>query len=324
MMLGVAYHLAQSFVPGTGAWYLVEDTQSSPFFSLFVKLVHLFRMPVFMCLAGLLAQRSLMRKGWVSFVVSRAQRLLIPLACALPFQWLAEWLARQWAVQLGLLQADSTWNQAFHFAPRHLWFLEYLFVMSALLAGLKYLSLSARIALGVGSGMVGQLWCAPDNPGESLLLLPHTGFTLFAFFLLGSALAQGQWPWMRWALLPGLLAAFAASVFERPAPGLWRAAEVVLPWIVSAGAIAWATQWKAPPFNLARLADGSYWMYLTHYPVVLLMQVAVASSPAPGLVKWSLLLVLLTAAGMLSFVTVVESREWASRLGVTRTSHKHS
>jgi glucans biosynthesis protein C len=325
MVLGVAYHLAQSFVPGTGPWYLVEDTQANGLFTSLVSLVHLFRMPVFMCLAGLLAQRSLSQKAWGAFVVARAQRLLVPFAVALPLQWLAEWLVCHWAMRLGLLRADSTWSQPFHFAPRHLWFLEYLFMMSAVLAGLKHLSPAPRLAVAVVSAAVGQLGWGPDNPGESLWLLPHSGFTLFAFFVLGSALAHLQRAWMQWALLPGMLGAIGVTVFGDRAPFLLRAVELVSPWLVAVGAIAWAAHWKAnQKAMLSRLADGSYWMYLTHYPLVLVMQVGLAASGVPGVVKWSLMLVLLLAAGMLSFVTAVEARPWASQLGVTRSPYKHS
>ena len=57
--------------------------------------------------------------------------------------------------------------------------------------------------------------------------------------------------------------------------------------------------------RLAWLADAAYWMYLAHVPLVLAGQLAIREWPMPGLVKFALLLVAVTAALLVSYAWCV-------------------
>jgi peptidoglycan/LPS O-acetylase OafA/YrhL len=60
-----------------------------------------------------------------------------------------------------------------------------------------------------------------------------------------------------------------------------------------------------PSARLAWLADASYWMYLAHVPLVLTAQIAVREWPLPGVVKFLLILVAVTAVLLVSYAWCV-------------------
>ena len=129
-------------MPGL-AWP-VQDGKSS-----FVDAVfwgnEIFIMPVFLILAGMLAWRTVHRKGQRALISSRARRLLIPFAFGLVvilpadlYVWLAGWVTEGIIapVKLKSLKFENGMDKEL-WGTSHLWFLMYLFLFVAAL-GIGY------------------------------------------------------------------------------------------------------------------------------------------------------------------------------------------
>jgi peptidoglycan/LPS O-acetylase OafA/YrhL len=302
MLLGLAYHATYAYVPDVGPWYPVVDPSSSPFFSSLAGALHAFRMHVFFALAGFLSHLLLEHRGVVGFLKDRARRLLAPLAVALPLTWLADLGARTLSDRAGLMDSRYALGTAVRFVPLHLWFLEYLFlfcVAAAVLWRLR-LELPARLlrwALGFPEGLV--LLAVPTGAvlatGE---LKPDTSFLpqLSAVVVMGLFYSFGFVLWSVrdavgvlarrgvWMAPAGLV--LASWLYTRPLqwePVGWALSAVVA-WLVTLGSLAAALRVKVAAGPVVRLlVDASYWIYLVHDPLVMVVQVLVARVPwGPG------------------------------------------
>jgi peptidoglycan/LPS O-acetylase OafA/YrhL len=80
MLLGIALHASLSF--STLPW-IVHDTRQSELYSLFMLVVHGFRMPLFFLVSGFFTAMVWRRRGLASLLKQRAVRILIPLLVGL-------------------------------------------------------------------------------------------------------------------------------------------------------------------------------------------------------------------------------------------------
>lgn len=136
---GIAYTLA----PFPGLAWPVHDVHPSPLVDGVTWWIDGFIMPVFFVLGGFVAAQLMAKRGAAAFLKHRVKRVLLPfvfgcvviLPAAL-YVWLLGWVAegripakklRTLAFDEGV--ADGLWGVA------HLWFLEYLFLFSAVAAG---------------------------------------------------------------------------------------------------------------------------------------------------------------------------------------------
>jgi glucans biosynthesis protein C len=278
--------------------------------------VHGFRMPLFFALAGLLAQRSLSRKPLRSFFKERAHRLGVPLLVALPVQWGSEWVLVDVASRNGLLDAASQWAEPFGWAPRHLWFLWYLLLCVACLSPVHGWTAAAK-RLAAAVLFVGSHLLVAGNPGASPVPDVVTLLSSGAFFLGGMSLAaSGAPPWLGRLVIPVFAAALVLTLASPPwAPVLlsW-----VFPWMACLTAFGWALAPRRGPTWLPVVSDSAYWVYLTHYPVVLALQVMCARWDAPAALKWMAMVLCATTTTGASFFLFVHGRSWAARIGLTR------
>src|SRR5699024_10997080 len=138
LLLGIVLHSLLPFGPG-GMW-LFTDSRSAEWTSETVFTIHLFRMVLFMTLAGYFARFVLHRRGAGAFLRARARRALLP---AVVVSWIMEVLVIATVIAgaaLGLIPgpARAAREQAPGQAPgllavltpSHLWFL--LVLMGAL------------------------------------------------------------------------------------------------------------------------------------------------------------------------------------------------
>lgn len=82
LLLGIVLHSILPFVPGMP--WLVVDSRQSDAANATAYVIHLFRMPLFMMLAGYFARMSLHRHGTRSFVADRLRRIALPLVVFWP------------------------------------------------------------------------------------------------------------------------------------------------------------------------------------------------------------------------------------------------
>ncbi|NND99531.1 MAG: acyltransferase [Pirellulaceae bacterium] len=105
-------------------------------------------MPIFLVLAGFLAWHTIQRRGAKRLVISRAKRLLIPLAFGLMvvlpidlYIWVLGWVGeglvdpvKLKSLKIGGQRGQNLWGLS------HLWFLQYLFLYIITFAGIHYLA----------------------------------------------------------------------------------------------------------------------------------------------------------------------------------------
>jgi membrane-bound acyltransferase YfiQ involved in biofilm formation len=168
------------------------------------------------------------------------------------------------------------------------------------------LSLGPQLFMGQSmSGFFG-----PDT-SFGLLPLPHllVFYGCFYFFGVATFAAEGmetrlgaRWP----LLLPVAAVLFVAGIATigiRPADAVLQPAYA---WAMALGLIGLFHRffWR-PSARVAWLADAAYWMYLTHVPLVLAAQIAIREWPLPGIVKFLLILVAVTAVLLVTYAWCV-------------------
>jgi glucan biosynthesis protein C len=151
LLLGVLFHAAESFEPGVGSYWAVEDCSTSRFLGLVRHACHSFRMEIFFLIAGFFARLLWQRRRPRGFIVNRLNRILVPLVVGwlilyplLVYVWI---LGMSLTDRLGLLGVPPDLTQTppvlltlgfflklqfvSHFDLTHLWFLHQLLVVYA-------------------------------------------------------------------------------------------------------------------------------------------------------------------------------------------------
>ena len=345
MLAGVVFHAALAYSPLMQPIWPAADGASSVVVDAFAWFLHLFRMPLFFAIAGYFAALLVARRGMAGLFANRCRRVLLPLLLlAPPILVTMSWLTEQAAVTAIQPSPALAWIRSYlarnGHVPllsgwAHLWFLFYLmlftvlvWVASALEAGrigrrLASLPASALVVglpllLTPALALVGTPWPAPDFFVPSLWALAFFGL-YFAFgyqvFLHGELLARLR-PFS--PLLPaGAVVAhavlfLATDGFANTSPSAaqqgWSA------WL-QACAGAWMTfwcllaakRWLAAHNAIMRwLADGSYWVYLVHLPVLLAIQYRLRDVPMHWTAKFA---ISVAATFLLSFA----SYQWLVR-----------
>lgn len=84
MMLGVFFHAAFAYMPMSADVWVMADANKSIGLEAFALFSHLFRMPLFMLVAGFFAYYLLTRRGIKGFIKNRSVRVLAPFVIFLP------------------------------------------------------------------------------------------------------------------------------------------------------------------------------------------------------------------------------------------------
>jgi glucan biosynthesis protein C len=143
MLLGLLLHAALNYQPSPpDAGWPYRDPNQSGLAGLLILGIHVFRMPAFFLLAGFFAAMLQRRQGTRGFVLSRLQRIALPLLAGwvvlFPLVKLSFVFAATRAggatvpdslAQASALSLARPWADA---GPTHLWFLYYLLMFYAL------------------------------------------------------------------------------------------------------------------------------------------------------------------------------------------------
>jgi len=290
MMLGIGLHtaLATLSLPGMS----IEGP-----LGWFAAGVHGFRMPLFFLISGFFTAMLWTRRGPRGLLRDRSRRIALPLAVGLvtivPLLFLLGYLGTLAPVDLqptGLYappQRQGVWIEL-----GHLWFLWYLFLLV-----LAYIPLARVIALSAPvliwllpvAAIVPQYFMA-DEFGASTAtgIVPRWEIITYyaVFFVFGASLFDlprrrgGQridvlgrsWPLL---LTVGLLIVFPMALYatfitqDRAAASVLQ---VVYAWCIAIGLIGVVRILPRLDRPWVRYSsDASYWMYLAHLPLVLLI-----------------------------------------------------
>lgn len=272
LLLGIVLHSLLPFALG-GFWLVNDKHSNSAVAGIVVHLIHLFRMPLFLLLAGYFARMVWYRKGARAFVVDRLKRIGLPLIAF-------------WPVAVGSLGALIMLNVAVNDAPLpvapgaedqpqlpgpgQLWFLLVLLQCYLIMIGIRALlravlgraragAISQRAATVLSSPAGVLLAALPYAVGVLLQGEPISGglrepvtflpeprglVAYFGAFAVGWALharpdalsrvTRGRWVY----LAVGLLAAAGSVLLSAPTAG----GKPVLPAVITA-AVAGVASW---------------------------------------------------------------------------------
>ena len=322
MLLGVLFH-ALVFV------YLYQEPASLEEFLgiVFVhQLLHTFRMPAFFMIAGFFAVMLVLSRGGKDFLKNRTQRILLPLLIFWqPMVVLNAYSSRMgWYGKTGypppgdLLPSDDT---------QHLWFLYFLFIFALLVwliaPVIKRLEQRAfsfsPMLIVLTLAAIGPL--IPDAIGRELntstRLIPDFGVLLFYFlaFALGGAIYLARETVLPriaskafWSLAIGLVSFLV--FFLTQDWGVWwsRWAYSLALWMLSIAVLGLFLRFATKESALLRfIADGSYWLYIIHLPIVFFFLVALSEAGASAPVTVLVTTIATISISYLSYKLLVRS-----------------
>ncbi|WP_148239391.1 acyltransferase family protein [Ruania zhangjianzhongii] len=343
LLLGIVLHALMPFLPQS-TW-MVVDSQPSALAGPIVFVIHLFRMVLFMMLAGYFGSMVLRRRGARRYLGDRSKRILLPAIVFWPVSVMSTWLISALNLSVRDLPPPPAAEDAslwLIFGPGVLWFLWTL--MEALLIVVLVRAVLVRTVgaerLGRAARALGRLLSSPGavllpavpyavglvlqgsiNGGlrEPLTLIPQgsslvtylgaftTGWLLFAQRGSLQRLA-GQWPAHLAAAVVGTAAAYLAV--EQDVPLVAGAAILaVAGWCWVYALIGVCVRFLRRERPMVRyLADSSYWAYLLHLPILLLCELVIADLTWPMPVKLTLTLAVTTALLLSSYHLLVRPR----------------
>jgi peptidoglycan/LPS O-acetylase OafA/YrhL len=323
-VLVVLHHAAVIYSP-LPAWPFHEPGRgpTSALLLVFLVLNQLWFMSAFFAISGLFAPGSVDRKGARAFAADRLRRLGTPL--------LAFLVVLNPLMNLHTYPAAGADMSPLHWlvttaAPRYMWFVETLLVMSLVYAGWRYLRRGRPEAPVVDRGMPGPatvlafaagltaavwLWrtVVPSETYWPVVGLPTPDHLplYVAFFWLGTLAPRRGWldaltvraGWTgAGAALAGAavyLAVVVASPDTFAGRGSWQSLVVAGATVTAALGLTTAvlvlfrSRFAAQGPRLRFLSDNAYAVYFVHGPVLVLLGRALAPIDAPAVAKFALL-----------------------------------
>lgn len=344
MLAGVLFHAALAYSPLMSGFFPAADRHNSGWVDAVVWGLHLVRMPLFFLVSGFFAAWLIERRGGAALARQRVRRILVPFLAAWPLVWWSLSASTVWAAKhvqhpspvLALLR---DWMQQPDPPPpppgtMHLWFLYYLLLFGVLHWAVRTLELGrlgrwlvvrppAWLLLGLPLLLVPALRAvSAPHPAPEGLLPQFWAIGFYGTFFALGALLHGQPDWLARArahvawMVPASVVCYAAFLW-RLSEELQHAANPVASWGIAAleACLAvWGTVLcllagqrllHRPNAALRYLAQGSYWTYLLHLPLLFALQYALMDLDWPWPWKFVLASAGTLAACLLSYQLLV-------------------
>ena len=337
LLLGIVLH---SLLPFTDIVWMINDSERSIAALWISGTIHLFRMALFMLLAGYFGRMVTLRRGPGSYFRDRAKRILLPAVVFWPFTVIPLGLLAMYGASVRGLpapMASEPTSPLMMFTPGQLWFLLVLFELATLVllaraALLRFLGAerAGRAATRIGEVLshpagvllpalvfVAALLLQGGEPAGGIIapttIVPEAASTLgyLGAFLTGWFLHASPGSMRRIAgnWLPMLVLGLVATVVVW-LPGVPREALMVAVslagWLLGFGLLGAAVRFLDREHTWIRyLADASYWMYLVHLPLLVLFEIPLADLGWPILVKLLVTWAVTTAVLLITYELLV-------------------
>lgn len=327
MLAGVVFHAALAYSPLMQPVWPLADRDSSAAVDAVVWGLHLVRMPLFFLVAGFFAAWILARRGGNALARQRVRRILLPFLLAWPLVWWSMSASTGWAAASvqhpsPLLLMIREWMQQPD-PPRlppgtaHLWFLYYLMLFAVLHWVLRTLELGrfgqrllrqhpAWVLLGLPLLLLPALASvSAPHPAPESLVPQFWAITFYGTFFALGALLHGQPDWIDrvrplaiWLLAAAILAylTFLWRLAADPpgpdqpvAPLATAALEACLSVWLTIGCLLAGQRLldRANPV-MRYFAQGAYWTYLLHLPLLFAIQYLLLDLDWPWPLKFAL------------------------------------
>lgn len=344
LLLGILLHALMSF--HTDGGWLIADERNTAYADTAVYVIHLFRMTLFMLLAGYFGNLVLRRRGTRSYVRDRLVRILSPIFVFWPLAVILPWVT---LVPLDVARRNLPDPSAsaeevsllLILSPSFLWFLLTLMQCVVIIVALRavlirvfgaealaragatagrWLASPAGVAIAALPYMVGLLIQGKNLSGlrephtvlpELSSLIPYLGAFIVGWMLFAhrDALVQLGNRWLVHLVSAVLLTIAAAPDLPIHRPTIVAAVLTALAgWAWTYALLGLCTRFLTRERPAIRyLADASYWMYLIHMPILLACEVLVAGSPLPIIIKLLFTLTVTFAILLVSYHFLVRS-----------------
>lgn len=344
LLLGIVLHSLLPFI--VDAPWLITDSVTTSAADDGVVVIHLFRMSLFMMIAGYFARLTLHRKGLRVFAVDRLRRIGLPVIAfwplaVLPIGILAVVGAAARGQEMPQAPPSSVHPVLAALDPGHMWFLVVLLQIYVIVLtvravlrrvlGAERATAAAELAGGWFSGPLGVLLTAvpyavavllqgaPVDGGihkplsilpEAEVLVAYVGAFTVGYTLHARPDALVRLSRGRWVHLAVAVVTSAAVLYVIPTGNAAALAPVAA--LASAAWCYALTGLCVRYLNgerppLRYLADASYWMYLMHLPLLLAIEIPLADLALPVIVKLLITWVVTFVVLVLSYHVLVRS-----------------
>ncbi|MGH1350558.1 MAG: acyltransferase family protein [Methyloligellaceae bacterium] len=312
MILGVFYHSAAGYSTQVQYEWFIRHIPSTDILSVFRILSHDFRMPLFFLISGFFASLLLERRSVQSFIGNRIIRLLMPLILFSVVTYYAlngigylalGYLKHSFFVYIVVSQGEE---EAASTSLFHLWFLRYLFEFCVIAAVLQYIRhpFIARARHSIFSSswtlvmlpliIVPGYMLANEHMSAPTDLLPELWPYLYygAFFLIGWHIFKQQ-DFIQiinahiWKLSVVAAILFCVQVYVKFSN--LETEESILPHYTGAFLFSFLKLYLVfiilglgqrflnfSNEGMRYMSDASYWIYISHLPIVLFIQTLLA------------------------------------------------
>jgi peptidoglycan/LPS O-acetylase OafA/YrhL len=338
------------FFHATG--YLLLRRETGDVGLAFRWIVHVFHMPLFFVLSGFVLGLAARRTGIEKQIRSRWRRLAIPflvgMVTVIPAIKLVGLYFQSTKPEAGRDKVAITFGNVFSLEPQHLWFLEYLFYLSAIILGVWWLwrrygseereerlripLMAALVVLPTVTVLLDGGWEAsyqPDTMAPDLWL----SFYYFCFLAAGWLLStkDGYREAMEKApgtklLVGAAVVAASYAVWRHNAPDLQSGSRIAHLFVLAGGGAAtwliisglWGLMAKvasSPGPRLRLFSEQSYWMYIVHLPMLVFIESELAKTSLPVVVRWLLAIAITVALCVITYVLFVKDKPLSRVLG---------
>lgn len=329
MLLVVVLHagLCYGAAPPNPLWTLQDPDATGPIYVL-VSLIYLFAMPVFYILAGFSFHSLVSQRGQKLAVVDRVQRVLMPFLLFITPVVFFSGLAFQIGINLYGQQEPRQYEW---FQTYHLWFLYYLLMfymlsltLHTVVAKLAIIgTLAKRIPLlalpalfGTVMGFIAYI-NAPFSLESAGGFIPNANCMLFygMFFICGECISNKRNDirklksntgalWLTTFLFTTFsILVFSATGNTTTSMGIVESSLLCISlYFLCFAIVSSYLRWsKLPSRFRAKMSDASYWIYLTHFPIVLWIFIGVVDSWLNVYIKFLVTIITSVMIGYFSY-----------------------